>query len=70
MKLIRYESKAQPGLRFWAEPNGGGAGAVESYGIVSQADGYPATEAWDDWFANFGDADRIAREMAEGTFVP
>ena len=61
----RYEAKNQRGLFFWAEPNGGGAGAVESYAVVSQANGFPATEAHDDWFAYLKDADEIARQLAE-----
>ena len=63
-KPIKYEAKNQKGLFFWAEPNGGGAGANESYGVVSQARGFPATEAHDDWFANLSDADAMARELA------
>lgn len=63
---IKHESTTQPGLFFWAEPNGGGAGAVESYGVVSQADGFPATEAWDDWFAHWQDADDVAQKLAKG----
>ncbi len=62
---MRYEAKNQRGLFFWAEANGGGAGAIESYCVVSQADGYPATEAHDDWFCHFADADAMARELAE-----
>ncbi len=64
-KPTKYEAKNQPGLLFWAEPNGGGAGAIESYGVVSQANGYPVTEAHDDWFAYFKDADAIAKQLAE-----
>ena len=67
--LTKYESKTQPGLFFWAEANGGGAGAVESYGVVQQMTGYPATEAHDDWFGRFEDADEIARALAEGKDV-
>ena len=65
-KIEKYESREQPGLFFWAEANGDGAGAVESYCVVSQVTGYPATEAHDDWFANFKDADEIARMLAAG----
>lgn len=65
MTLTKYESPAQPGLFFWAEPNGGGAGAVESYAVVSQMTGFPATEAHDDWFARFVDADEIAKQLAQ-----
>lgn len=61
----KYESKTQPGLFYWAEPNGGGgAGAVESFGVVAQMTGFPPTEACDDWFANEADADAMARELA------
>lgn len=68
---IKHESKEQPGLFFWAEYNaparGDGSG---SWMVVSQAtvDGreYPATEAFDDWFGHFSDADAIARKLANG----
>lgn len=66
---VRYESRTQRGLWFWAEPNGGGAGADESYRVASQVDGYPATEAHDDWFHHFADADAIARKLARGEAV-
>ena len=67
MKSTRYQSKSDPSISYWAEPNGGGgAGAIESYCVVGQAEGYPATEACDDWFANFADADEIARKLAVG----
>jgi len=62
----RHESTTQPGLFFWAEPTGGREGAVASFGVVSQANGYPMTEAWDDWFAREADADEIAQQLAKG----
>lgn len=64
MKLTKYQAKNQPGLYYWAEPNGGGAGAIESYGVVCQTDGSPTTEAYDDWFGRFEDADNMAKELA------
>ena len=63
---VKHESTTVKGLRFWAEANGGGAGAIESYCVVSQVDGYPATEAWDDWLAHWEDADEIAQKLAKG----
>lgn len=57
----KYEAAAQPGLFFWAERVGG---PIQFWAVVSQADGYPASEAHDDWFANQEDADRIAQEFA------
>jgi hypothetical protein len=64
MPLQKHESKSQPGLFFWAEANGGGAGADESYAVVSQMTGFPATEAHDDWFYHFKDANEIAKQLA------
>lgn len=63
---VKHAATFERGLSFWAEPNGGGAGAVESYCIVSQVYGHPATEACDDWFAHFKDADEIAAKLARG----
>ena len=61
----KYESTTQPGLFYWAE-----AATENSFAVVMQADGYPATEAADDWFAKFEDADEIAQQMAAGKYVP
>jgi hypothetical protein len=58
----RYEARNQKGLFFWAERV---PGKVPCFNVVSQADGFPATEAHDDWFANLADADAMARELAE-----
>lgn len=65
--MKKYQSKTQPGLFFWAERNPTVRGStVESWSVVSQVGGYPATEAHDDWFANFADADEIAQKLANG----
>ena len=34
--------------------------------VVQQADGYPGTEAWDDWFASELDALEMAKRLATG----
>ena len=61
MSQVRFESKSQAGLFFWAEP-------VDSscFHVVAQATGYPASEAHDDWFANEKDAVEVARLLAQG----
>lgn len=65
----KYESIIQKGLYFWAESNGGGAGAIESYGVVAQAEGFPPTEAFDDWFCHLRDADEIAQKLAKNEAI-
>ena len=65
----RHESTTQPGLYYWAEPNGGGAGAVESYAVIAQAKGAQPVEAFDDWLANWEDANEIAAKLARGEDV-
>ncbi len=54
----KHESLEQPGLFYWAQPNE--IGTVSSYVVIAQVTGYPATEAHDDWFGNYEDADHIA----------
>ena len=69
MKLQKHESKSQPGLFFWAESNGGGAGADESYAVVSGGPGLETAEAHDDWFCHFKDADEIAQQLANENVI-
>lgn len=57
----KYESQTQPGLYFWAEEID-----CVCWMVVSRAQGYPGTEACDDWFAHFKDADEIAQKLARG----
>ena len=64
----KYTSKE--GVKFWAERNdfsevGGGV----SWIVISQVDGFPATEAYDDWFGRQKDADEVARMLADGVEV-
>jgi hypothetical protein len=61
----KYESTTQPGLYFWAEEFDGSDGP-RVWIVTQQAEGYPATEAFDDWLANFADADEIAQKLARG----
>lgn len=63
--LTKYESVKQAGLCFWAEANPD-YGGVTSWAVIFQVDGFPASEAWDDWFAYQHDADAMARRLALG----
>lgn len=67
----KYESKSQPGLYFWAEEFDGALGGKgpRCWIVTQQAEGFPATEAFDDWLCNFTDADEIARKLANGEDV-
>ncbi len=68
-KPRKFESTSQPGLFFWAQdadPEGILEGP-QCFMVVSQADGFPATEAHDDWFAHEADAVRVAEQLANGT---
>lgn len=64
----RHESTTQKGLFFWAD-------SIEIRGqrtcfhVVAQAEGYEGTEAHDDWFANWKDADEIAQMLARGEAI-
>lgn len=55
-------SKADPTVVYFAELI---EGPVPSWMVVYQKEGYPGTEAHDDWFGRFHDADALAKEMAE-----
>lgn len=57
----RYPSTSEPGVEFWAEKDHFGFWCV-----LSQAPGAPATEAQDDQFTSFKDADEIAQMLAKG----
>lgn len=63
-KPKRYESTEQPGLYFWAEPVLNGT--LNCFAVIGQADGFPASEAHDDWFGQESDADVIAQKLARG----
>lgn len=59
----RYASATQPGLFFWVERAG------SAFMVVQGVEGFPATEALDDWPAHFEDADALARQLAAGGVV-
>ena len=62
--LVKYESATQSGLWYWAQANDIDGG--KSFGVVAQANGFPESEAHDDWFAHFKDADAVAKLLAQG----
>jgi hypothetical protein len=66
-KPVKFESKSQPGLFFWAENTDpqGILGGTPCFMVVFQVEGYPATEACDDWFGNELDAVALAKKFAE-----
>ena len=62
---VKYASPTQPTLRFWAQDNREAMpGSVPSFCVEAQVDGLPVSEACDDWFANFEDADQMAQQLA------
>jgi len=65
--MNKHESTTQKGLFFWAEKvNSEYDNLPICYMVVSQVEGFPASEAWDDWFACKSDADEISRKLAKG----
>ena len=64
MRTPKHESTSCPGLHYWAMNDADGA---QPLWIVVAAVGRNApSEAFDDWFATFEEADRMARDLAEG----
>ena len=59
----QYQAKSRPDLKFWPEKIV--QGLKVSWMVVAAVDGQQATEAHDDWFANFNDADEVAKQLAE-----
>jgi hypothetical protein len=49
------------GIEYYVEKDG------RFYIVVAKADGGPASEAWDDHFANLDDAIEVAKGLADGT---
>lgn len=64
----KYESKTQPGVHYWAQAQT--IDGITSYSVVAQADGFPASEAHDDWFVDFATADAVAKQLANETAQP
>lgn len=63
----KYKSKE--GVYYWAEPTPFLAGHSQTWHVVSQKPGYPASEAFGDWLAHQKDADEIAQKLAKGEEV-
>lgn len=68
--MKRYQSKSNPNLKFWVEPNSfyfpaNSERIVTVYMVVSQVKGYDATAAHSDWFKYQKDAENMAQQMAE-----
>ena len=58
----QYQAKSRSDLKFWPEKIV--RGLKVSWMVVAAVDGEPATEAHDDWFANYKDADEVAKQLA------
>ena len=65
----KHESTTTPGLVFWAESVDIGAGDPPSYVVMQQVLGFPATEAWGDWFGTWDAANQMAQKLARGEAV-
>jgi hypothetical protein len=59
---VKHESVSEPGLYFWAES------VDNAWMVVMEHKDHPCkgTEAHDDWFAHFKDADEVAQQLAAG----
>jgi hypothetical protein len=57
-----YESTTQPGVFYSAALN---AHDGKTFCVVARTAGGPTTQAWDDWFPKFTDADEIAQQLAK-----
>lgn len=53
----------EEGVQFWAEYDP----TVEAWVCFQQVEGYPETEAWDDWFGSKDEAEDICKKLADGT---
>lgn len=65
-EAVRFEAADQPGVFVYAEQEADGVGA---WIVTSVVPGFPATEAFDDWFANESDAVEIAAKLALGIAI-
>jgi hypothetical protein len=52
----------EEGVKFWAEYDP----EVKAWVCIQQVDGYPETEAHDDWFGRKEDAENICKKLANG----
>lgn len=66
----KYSSTTHPDVKFWAEQVEQHADGRPIFGVMAQAEGFPASEAHPDWFPNLEDAEAVAKALAEGRDVP
>jgi hypothetical protein len=64
--MKKFESTTQPGLFYWVEQISSPLAVYTCFHAVSQMEGYPVTEAFDDWLMNRSDAEEIAEKLAKG----
>jgi hypothetical protein len=53
------EFKSPDGVIYYVEQDG-----PRRFVVLSKVKGFPATEAWDDWFANRESAEEVAQQLA------
>lgn len=60
--------KSADGVEYWAEriPDVSAQPWIESWMVVSQVDGYPKVEAYDEWFASEESAQEMAERLSNG----
>jgi hypothetical protein len=68
--IEKHTAPNDPALKFWAEKNVVPGSSVGSWAVISQVDGFPATEAHDDWFGFYKDADEVAQQLASEAPAP
>jgi len=64
--MKRYQSKSNPNLFFWVESEGI---TQQIFMVVQGVKGYNPTEACDDWFWNKQDAEEVAAELAQNSWL-
>jgi hypothetical protein len=67
--LLKYRSDINPLQHFWAQAVETEQSNRKPYVVLSQVEGAPVTEAYDDWFQHFSDADEVARKLANGEIL-
>ena len=65
--LVKHQSTSNPNLFFWAQGEDMGIGV--SYIVMGQVNGAPQTEAFDEWFNEWHDANEIAVKLARGETI-